>query len=63
MNGGYMRLRDLLPYLNENDNILLFVNDEVVEEYDGKNSLSGNYNDYRVDTIRGQKREIRVYLY
>lgn len=48
-----MTLYDLIQYVNDSTFVILYSasTGEVIEKYDGKDSLSGDYDDYEVTDI------------
>ena len=58
-----MKLVDLLSVTNENTNIVLFsLNNEVLDIYDGKNSIDDIYNDYEVIEINHTRNDLEVVI-
>lgn len=47
-----MRLKDLLPYLSENNNVNLWYGGNLVEYYNGRDSLTGKYDNYAVGVVK-----------
>lgn len=34
-----MQLGDILPYIDENENVFIWLDDEMISKYDGKDSI------------------------
>ena len=58
-----MKLIDLLSVTNENTNVVLFsLNNEVLDIYDGKNSIDNFYNDYEVIEINHTRNDLEIII-
>ena len=59
-----MRLGELLPYISENENVYVFLYDEIVAEYNGRDSIPLEYNAYEVEyeSLRRRENGIEVRL-
>lgn len=58
-----MLLRELLACTNENTKINVMLNDELVTNYDGKNSIDTIYNDYSVSNITCEDNTLIIEIY
>ena len=58
-----MKLIELLSVTNENTNVVLFsLNNEVLDIYDGKNSIDNFYNDYEVIEINHTRNDLEIII-
>lgn len=44
-----MRLGDLLPYISENENVYIWLEGKIIAEYNGKDSIPLEYNDFYME--------------
>ena len=44
-----MRLDELLVCISENENVYVFLDDEMVAEYNGRDSIPLEYNSYEIE--------------